>query len=137
MTTSRSFPNAPCEVESARHFVSETLAGVTQEVVEDTCLMVSELATNCVRYTSTPFEVSVDHTVQGVRVEVADNGGGEPVLQPMQFTELGGRGLHIVESLSDDWGVILSTGPLGKIVWFRLALPKLRLVQEITLGAAS
>jgi anti-sigma regulatory factor (Ser/Thr protein kinase) len=137
MMTSRSFPNAPCEVERARHFVSETLAGVTQEVVEDTCLMVSELATNCVRYTSTPFVVRVDHTPQGVRVEVADNGDGEPVLQPLQFTEPGGRGLHIVQVLSDDWGVILSTGPLGKIVWFSLALPKPSQVQGITQGAAS
>jgi anti-sigma regulatory factor (Ser/Thr protein kinase) len=137
MTTSRSFPNAPCEVESARRFISETLAGVTPEAVEDTCLMVSELTTNCVRYTSTPFVVGVDHTPQGVRVEVTDNGGGEPVLQPLQFTEPGGRGLRIIQVLSDDWGVIFSAGPLGKIVWFSLALPKPSQVQRITLGAAS
>lgn len=137
MTTSRSFPNALREVGSARRFVSEALTGVTQAAVEDTFLMVSELATNCVRYTSTPFTVSVDCTPLGVRVEVADNGGGEPVLQPLQCTEPGGRGLRIVQVLADDWGVIPSTGPLGKIVWFTLAIPKPGRVQGIIQGAAS
>lgn len=125
MITSRSFPNALREVGSARRFVAEALAGVTQGAVEDTCLMVSELAANCVRYTSTPFVVRVDHTPLGVRVEVADAGGGEPVLQPLQFTEPGGRGLRIVQVLADDWGVIPATGPLGKVVWFTLAISSL------------
>jgi anti-sigma regulatory factor (Ser/Thr protein kinase) len=122
--TSQEFSNAPLEIGSARNFVSETLVGVAQEAIEDTCLMVSELATNCVRHTSSRFVVRIDQMAESLRVEVADGGGGEPVLRPIQMTEPGGRGLRIVQSLSDQWGVIPSSATSGKLVWFTLALPK-------------
>src|SRR5580704_15406704 len=123
MKTSRNFSNVASEVGGVRRFVFETFAGADEEAVEDLCLMVSEISTNCVRYTSTSFVVRIDHTGRSVRVEVADGGGGEAVLRPLQFTEPGGRGLRIVQILADDWGVVLSADAAGKTVWFNLALP--------------
>ncbi|HVB05058.1 MAG TPA: ATP-binding protein [Acidimicrobiales bacterium] len=122
MRTTRTFPNDLEEIGSARRFVSEVLSGVEEEAVEETCLMVSELATNCVLYTSAPFAVQVDHTQRTLRIEVSDHGVDAPVLQPMRTTKPGGRGIRIVELLADDWGVIRAAGRPGKLVWFTLAL---------------
>jgi serine/threonine-protein kinase RsbW len=49
--------------------------------------------------------VSVDRRARSVRVDVADEGGGAVVFRDPIPTEPTGRGLRIVEQLSDEWGV--------------------------------
>ena len=68
--------------------------------------MVSELATNCIRHTTTSFTVEAEWAGPTIRVDVTDDGGGAPVMQPPDPGNLGGRGLRIVDALSTDWGVI-------------------------------
>jgi anti-sigma regulatory factor (Ser/Thr protein kinase) len=85
-------------------------------------VMVSELATNALRHAETSFSVRVDQTPGSVRVEVADGGDGRPAVQSPAPSEPSGRGLRIVESLSDAWGVTAASGT-GKTVWFTLAVP--------------
>ena len=74
----------------------------------DAKLLVSELITNSVKYGhGGPVTLEVlsdgpDH----LHVEVIDQGEGfVPVARDRPATEVGGWGLHMVETLSDRWGV--------------------------------
>jgi hypothetical protein len=84
-------------------------------------LMVSELATNALVHAASGFQLTVDRTKTRLQVSVADLGAGVPSLQSPPSRQPHGRGLRIVEELSDEWGT--SEAPKkGKTVWFRLNL---------------
>ena len=85
--------------------------------------MVSELATNCIRHTGTEFELSIARSGREIRVEVSDRARGVPTKRSPGLEEPTGRGLQIVELLSEDWGVELAPGG-GKTVWFTVAAPQ-------------
>lgn len=91
-------------------------------VLDVALLLVSELVTNAVRHGRPPIEVEVEcQGSHGLAVHVSDGGSGSPTvidLTPDADAE-GGRGLAIVETLADSWGVSPS-GRGGKSVWFRL-----------------
>lgn len=54
---------------------------------------------------------------------MADSGGGQPELRQPSPEELRGRGLQIVRTLSDAWGVApRPQGAAGKVVWFEFGL---------------
>jgi anti-sigma regulatory factor (Ser/Thr protein kinase) len=120
MRRSRSFDRRPESVARARHFVTDLLSDQPREIVEAAELMVSELATNSVRHAHSDFEVAVHRSRDELRVEVSDHGQGQPVLRSPTLSELTGRGLRIVEDLSEDWGITPSPG--SKVVWFTLRL---------------
>ncbi|HEV7523969.1 MAG TPA: ATP-binding protein [Acidimicrobiia bacterium] len=117
--------NSPAAPAEARRYVGEALAGAPVEVVDAVTLMVSELATNCVRYVDTDFTVSIERSASQVRVDVADEGGGVVSLRRPQTTDPTGRGLNIVDKLSDEWGVDANADH-GKNVWFTLGLDRRR-----------
>ena len=121
MRTARSFQCRPQAVTAARRFVRETLSGEGADVIDAAELMTSELASNCVRHAGTGFEVSVGARRAGgeIRVEVRDSGGGQPRALSPGPEEPSGRGLMIVEAMSDSWGV--EHGRDGKTVWFTIA----------------
>jgi anti-sigma regulatory factor (Ser/Thr protein kinase) len=117
VTSSRTFLCRPEAVPAARRFVRDALSGQPARITDAAELMASELATNCVRHAHTDFELTVQ-SEDGIRVEVRDSGGGRPrVLSPGPHDE-SGRGLRIVEAMSDAWGVRRAAE--GKAVWFTL-----------------
>jgi anti-sigma regulatory factor (Ser/Thr protein kinase) len=118
------FPNTRDAVTKARRYVVNLLKDVSADTSENVALIVSELATNCVRHASTEFVVSVDHTRDRIRVEVTDTGVGEPRMKSPGPTDPSGRGLRILDALSDAWGVIASTPRAGKTVWFTVREPR-------------
>jgi anti-sigma regulatory factor (Ser/Thr protein kinase) len=123
MKQSRRFPETTASVPGARQFVAESLSALEPEVGEMAALLVSELATNAVVHATSDFAVTVLYpTPTGrVRVEVVDGVPGEPVpLQPPP-TAPHGRGLLLVASLADEWGVQEADAQAGKTVWFELA----------------
>ncbi|HET9094637.1 MAG TPA: ATP-binding protein [Solirubrobacteraceae bacterium] len=121
MTETRAFPNAPQSVRAARKFALEALGGYPRETLEVVELLVSELAGNCVRHTSTRFVVGVSDDRGVIRIEVTDRGPGEPSVRHVDPSAISGRGLALVESLSQSWGVRHSrTGTSGKTVWFEV-----------------
>lgn len=120
MSAERSFPGVPASVPAARRFVLQTLSGLSAEASDAIALMVSELATNCVLHAGSDFRVTAGQTPGHVRVEVADTGNGDARMQSPAATEPHGRGLRIVDALSDDWGVAPATMHAGKAVWFVL-----------------
>jgi anti-sigma regulatory factor (Ser/Thr protein kinase) len=117
--STRTFPCHPDSVARARRFVREIFASEPQATLDAAELMVSELATNGVQHARTEFDVTVHRSPGEIRVEVRDRGRGKPAVQFSGPTEPTGRGLLIVESLSDSWGVVPALS--GKTVWFSLA----------------
>jgi anti-sigma regulatory factor (Ser/Thr protein kinase) len=89
-------------------------------MVPDAKLLVSELITNAVKYGSggaVTLEV-VSEGPEHMRVDVSDDGVGfVPVARSRPATEVGGWGLHMVESVSDRWGVHEGSTH----VWFELS----------------
>jgi len=110
-----------CQAESvagARHFVRDVLSEEPRETVEAAELMASELATNSVRHAHSDFELAILLLREEIRVEVSDHGQGQPVPRSPTPQEQSGRGLQIVQELSDAWGI--NPSPHGKLVWFTL-----------------
>ena len=77
-------------------------------ILPDVKLLVSELITNSVKYGG-EGEVRLQLLSEDenhIRVEVVDQGSGfVPVARDKPATDVGGWGLHLVETLADDWGV--------------------------------
>ncbi len=89
------------------------------KVTEDTVLLVSELVGNAVRHTGARvFGLHMRRRPGWIRVEVRDPSRGLPCLMPVQETDISGRGLFLVDKLSDRWGVDLL--PRGKTTWFEM-----------------
>ncbi len=120
MRQARHFPCRPESVAGARRFVRDLLSGEPREIAEAAELMTSELATNSVRHARSDFELAILRSRKEIRVEVSDHGQGRPIPRSPTPREQSGRGLQIVQALSENWGTIPSPG--GKLVWFTLPL---------------
>ena len=83
--------------------------------VPDVVLLVSELVTNAVDQAAADIELLIDVRDGTLRIEVCDSGGGRPVRRALRPTDIRGRGLNIVASLSDAWGT--RVGPGQTVVW--------------------
>lgn len=98
----------------------ETVPQIDGSLLADAKLLVSELVSNSVKYGGDgPVRLVVRHEPSGrLRVEVVDRGGGfVPVARDRPTTEVGGWGLHLVESLTECWGVYEGSTH----VWFELS----------------
>ncbi len=116
MRRRKTFAKSPQSVSAARSFARDALLHLPPEALEVCELMVSELATNCVRHSRTAFEVVIARRADEVRIEVSDRAAGRPTVRSPKPEDPSGRGLRIVDMLSDDWGVDYHAG-LGKTVW--------------------
>ena len=120
MRNTRTFPHEPQSVPAARRFATSALSGASQETLEAVELMVSELATNCIRHTDSGFDLTIICSGQDIRVEATDHAGGTPTMRSPQPTDPSGRGLKIVDMLSARWGVRAQPFE-GKTVWFTIS----------------
>ena len=93
---------------AARRAVEEFGERLDPSVVPDVKLLVSELITNSVKY-GADGEVQLilrSENPQHIHVEVVDQGVGfVPAARDRPKTEPGGWGLHMVEALTERWGV--------------------------------
>ena len=114
------FPSVAPSAASARRFVAAALRrwGCPDDFIELVLLLTSELVTNAYRHAGTETRVSVRLDDDRTRVEVRDVGRGEPELRPLDTDRVDGRGLQIVDALSDRWGYHSNAG--GTAVWFEL-----------------
>ncbi|MEE4594798.1 SpoIIE family protein phosphatase [Streptomyces sp. DSM 41524] len=114
-------PSAPQSVGRARELAREQLeTWGLDDLVDTTELLVSELVTNALRYGEGEIRLRLllDRTLV---CEVWDGGLVQPRRRRARDTDEGGRGLQLVGLLSAGWGSRRT--PLGKTVWFELALP--------------
>jgi anti-sigma regulatory factor (Ser/Thr protein kinase) len=84
-------------------------------------LLVSELVVNVVRHVRRAGWVVIERQPDGVRVEVHDGSSAVPELRFPTADVEEGRGLQIVQSLADRWGV--EYAGFRKCVWFEIADP--------------
>ena len=120
----RRFPATTSSVGQARQFLIAQLPGASDDEADALVLMLSELATNAVQHAATEFEVDVLVAPDGhqVRIEVTDAAAGFPMPEDPIADAPHGRGLHIVRTLADAWGIEMRRDPPGKTVWFSLPL---------------
>ncbi|MGW7658152.1 ATP-binding protein [Streptomyces asiaticus] len=123
-------PHDPRAVGVVRATIRHILRAARLDCIVDTAeLLVSELVTNAYRNTTTDAYVSMDWepTPSDFRVTVWDSGCGLPQPVAADAEDESGRGLTLVESCSDTWGVHDYTdkdaGVTGKAVWFTLNPP--------------
>lgn len=113
-------PRLPASIASVRRFaVSACRRSGFGALCESVALLVSEVATNALVHGSGEVRVQVRAHGSRLRVEVADDSPGLPRPREAGLLEEGGRGLALVDSLADDWGVQRVGG--GKVVWFELS----------------
>ena len=121
-TTARSLRTLPQDVRApgeARRFLQD--AGCSEHattVLEPAVLLVSEVVTNAVRHGGPPIVVEVDCDEVSLQVRVSDGSQALPVARSPRAEDEGGRGMLLLELLSDAWGVEPEAD--GKAVWFRL-----------------
>jgi serine/threonine-protein kinase RsbW len=116
------FPPVQTSALGARRFVSAAITDVPGDISETLALIVSELATNSVRHAASGFAIRVERLPTAIRIEVEDDGEGQPTVRSAGPTDTSGRGLQIVQALAADWGVIPRQQPPGKTVWATVAL---------------
>ena len=111
------FPGVPQSIAKARRFVADSLeTHHPPGVVLDCSLIASEMATNAYRHADgSPFRVGVRLVPGRVRITVEDTSITPPSMpHPLEHDE-GGRGVAIIDALSDRWGA--DSLPSGKVVW--------------------
>jgi anti-sigma regulatory factor (Ser/Thr protein kinase) len=95
------------------------------EVLEDALLLISELVTNSVLHGGPPIVLAIECDGEALNVRVRDGAADLPVPRVAGADDESGRGLTLVELLTDTWGVepVSDEHGAGKQVWFQLRRP--------------
>lgn len=146
-----SLPGNPLAPAAARKFVRAALAdwtelgtpaaaGITDRLADDSVLLVSELVTNAVVHAGTSVEVlcrfdpgTPGESSDALVIEVSDHHPARAVRNEPRGTHPGtpeyGRGLQLVATLSEAWGITYRSGT--KTVWTRLPVDGIAAPQEL------
>ncbi|WP_079125467.1 ATP-binding protein [Streptomyces lushanensis] len=114
------------QASAVREMLRTELERLGQSALADDGLLVTdELFANAVQHgshdASDTVTVRVQWSDRTLRVEVSDASSTPPCLRDASLLDLRGRGLPLVEALSETWGVdIAPHGQKGKTVWFTL-----------------
>lgn len=122
----RAMPRTRIDVEHSKYGPSQARAAVTacarelgiDEVCDDVVLLVSEMVTNAIRYAAPPVRLEIQAGERDVVVAVCDGSPEPPRARAAGDDAEGGRGMMLVDMLTNDHGV--RTDPRGKAVWARL-----------------
>ncbi|MFJ6567481.1 SpoIIE family protein phosphatase [Streptomyces sp. NPDC091292] len=115
-------PPDPAAVSDARAWAAGRLAAwALDDLVDSTTLVVSELVTNALRYSTGPIGLRLVRDARTLICEVSDSSGSGPHRRRPQATDEGGRGLSIVTRLTQHQGTRYTSS--GKIVWTEQSLP--------------
>ena len=104
---------------SARRLVRTRLGRlVAADALDDILLVVSELVTNAVRHGRGDVELKISFDGNVLSGEVCDGGDGFVAAQDSSTSgAVGGNGLHIVDRLTQRWGVAEGSAR----VWFEIS----------------
>ncbi|MGW0122730.1 ATP-binding protein [Streptomyces sp. NPDC003327] len=115
-------PSLPESARVARRLTQYVIVrqwALGPQIAEHAVLLVSELVGNAVRHTGARvFALRMQRRPGRIRIEVRDPSRGLPCLMPVHELDVSGRGLFLVDKLSDRWGVDLA--PRGKTTWFEM-----------------
>jgi serine/threonine-protein kinase RsbW len=109
-------------VREARHLVLEQLRawGIGSDVCDTAALVVSELFTNAVVHTSSQaIACNVEATRDQLLIQVTDDGSGPSTPMPQRANphDEVGRGLLLVNGVSERWGVSPAEDGDARNVW--------------------
>ncbi|WP_181139658.1 SpoIIE family protein phosphatase [Streptomyces sp. Ru71] len=113
----------PQAVGHARRFARRTMRawGVPHDDVDAALLVVSELVTNALVHTEGQVRLGLTLVNHRLRIAVTDASPRTPVKPTsIGWEATGGRGILLVEAVSDSWGTVPVSG--GKQVWSEIAL---------------
>ena len=115
-------PNDSTSPGRARDIVRLALVLASNDIRDVAELLTSEVVTNAVTFSHGDVLVRIEVEARAIRVSIYDGGPGLPVLSEPDPLGEHGRGLHIVQALADDWGVVTNVDAeeAGKTVWFTL-----------------
>ncbi|MFE9611663.1 ATP-binding protein [Streptomyces sp. NPDC006012] len=113
-------------VAQARCLVGTLLAGwgLADEPADDAIVVLSELVTNALAHSGgSRIVCRVRVLGDRVRIEVQDErrGASFPAMREPGTYDQGGRGLLLVNGLSDAWGVDEAADGTGRVVWADLS----------------
>lgn len=114
-------PADPTAPRIAREFLRDAFRGRQEgAVVDEAELLVSELVTNAIRHGAPPIELQVRCDGRdALEICVRDSDPAPPVPRDAGHDAEGGRGMLLVDLVSDRWGTETDAGD-GKTVWFTL-----------------
>ncbi|MFD0774746.1 ATP-binding protein [Streptomonospora algeriensis] len=117
-THTRTFPGVAAGVSDARHWLEGLLRAATdphvpEPVVDTAALLLSEAASNAVRHTASGsrpggcFTVHLHTAADALTVEIEDDGAAAtvPTLAVPGDDAESGRGLVLIDTFADAWGV--------------------------------
>jgi anti-sigma regulatory factor (Ser/Thr protein kinase) len=106
----------------SREAVRRTLTSIDPECIELAAILTDEVVANAIKHGEPPIVLALGGNDDQIEVTVTDCGADLPVLRTPEPAAQTGRGMRIVDVLSDEWGV--EELPRGKRIWFRLDLPR-------------
>ncbi|WP_150135275.1 SpoIIE family protein phosphatase [Streptomyces hyaluromycini] len=120
-TARTELPATASAVSAGRSFVVETLATWDcTERTDDARLLVSEILTNAVQHAEGPVVLRLRRSASEFAVEISDLSPHLPQPRLAAHDDESGRGLVLVDTLADTWGV--RPDERGKTTWFTLRL---------------
>ncbi|WTW98399.1 serine/threonine-protein phosphatase [Streptomycetaceae bacterium NBC_01309] len=120
-TRSWTLHNRPESAAEARRLAARQLADWGMEELAFTAeLLVSELVTNSVRYSTGQIDLRLIVRENTLACEVTDANSAAPRMRRSQDDDEGGRGLFLIAQFALDWGV--RSQPRGKTIWAELPL---------------
>jgi len=104
-----------------RRFVEKTLREwhVDEDTIEPVMLVANELVANAIVHAHSSPVLSLEGAGPDLLLRVADETSNLPIARRATPADAGGRGLMLVEALSDCWGVDASDS--GKSIWATFA----------------
>ncbi|MFI1865685.1 ATP-binding protein [Streptomyces jumonjinensis] len=128
--------DTPNAVGWARRHATDVLRHwqVSSDTIDTAKLIVSELVTNAIRHTHADQEASPYSPLSPVKaitlalwlergrlvIFVQDNDRRPPVVKAVGEDAESGRGVLLVDALSEKWGYYYPPGVVGKVVWSEL-----------------
>jgi anti-sigma regulatory factor (Ser/Thr protein kinase) len=125
-----SFPADTRSPGAARRFCTDQVSALLVDgperglLLDDLRLIVSELVTNTLNAGGTSALVTLSWHRHQLRVAVADDAPGVPILRAPAGDDTHGRGLAITQSLSSGWGFYTTRLPASPVkqVWAELSV---------------
>jgi DNA-binding NarL/FixJ family response regulator len=113
---------SPATPATARRLVAQAASEWDCAGLLDTVtLLTSEVVTNAVEHAGTDLRIDVELLPEMLRISVSDSNPAVPEVRNAADHETSGRGMAMVDALSQRWGV--DRRSTGKTVWFELARP--------------
>jgi len=116
-------PRDPSAVRTTRRELTRLFGHAARS--EDIVLAASEIAANAVQHAAGPTSLVTRATADRLVIEISDTDPVHlPRVLPLQTATASGRGMAIIDQISDCWGVL--SMPSSKVVWcefFGVGLP--------------